>query len=181
MATKYTLDLKDAAAAGAWYADSTGAVSYKATTDTVDSGLTKIATVEIPSGTTATIKILTSETVTVSATAANAKITEASISGGAAGSVYTLANVKGYVVGASGADTYTVDGDDTVTADGADTINVSSVGNVIKGDASKVYFTGITGITADSLGTDGKVGDATNNYTLAEPSADSWQRSTHLI
>ena len=49
--------------------------------------------------------------------------------------MYTLDNVKGYVVGASGADTYTVDGDDTVTADGADTSNVSSVGNVIKGDA----------------------------------------------
>ena len=180
MANPIKVDLKDLGTEAKGYlylaAGTTEVATYGAS---VPENATQIATVTYGGSTqnasVASISFGTTAVVSVGASAATASsLSSANISGGAAGSVYNLTNVAANVTGSSSADTFKLDGNDTITAAGADTSNVSSVGNGIKGDASKVYFVDaeFANITADSLGTDGKVGSATAGYTLAEPSAD---------
>lgn len=131
----------------------------------------------------ATLTLTSSDSVEVeSGLASNqTSLTAVTITGGAAGSTYNLAKLKGTVTGSSGADSFDLDGDDTITLGGgadsvtlaADAANVTITDLATNGAKATFVVNGtavdMTGFGAASLSTTGVVNLAGVSLTVDQP------------
>jgi hypothetical protein len=150
-----------------------GTVAYDAKDSVATLTLTSSDSVEVVSDLTATADTLTAVTIT----------------GGAAGSTYSLAKLKGTVTGSSGADSFNLDGDDTITLGGgadsvtlaADAANVT-ITDLATNGAKATFVVGdnavnMTGFGAASLSTTGDVNLAGASLTVVQPTETYYSAS----